>query len=241
MKNTKKALLVLLVSSLGGLMMLACLYTRHDIHITLDIRHIQQTASNIEDVVSGEKDLQDIKPKSGSMLLTTRHDWIARLIDPVASAYAQEGGDAIKEMTPELEKAIQNRKARAAEIREYKSAGAVGENKLALLETRPAPLLKEKGDEIRAAVKAENRDRQLIYEEIARQNGKTSIEDLTSIQQAWAEVNRAKSKPGDWVQVPTDPKYLRRFMASDIAKDLSAKPTPGSWVKVPEGYTPKSD
>ena len=236
MRSTKKALILLVAANLLGMLTLACLYTRHDIHITLDVRHIQQTASSIEDVVAGEKSLEEIEPKAGSGLLSLSGARLARLIAFSSTAYAQDEASALKKMTPQLEKAIKNRQQRAAKIRQYKSAAAVGENKLALLETRPSDLLKEKGEEIRAAVKDENRDRQIIYQEIANQNsasGTASVDELTEVQQAWAEVNRAKSKSGDAVQVPTDAKYLRRFLNSAIGQKLEERPEPGAWIKVP--------
>jgi uncharacterized protein YdbL (DUF1318 family) len=226
---------------LCSLLWQACLYTRHDIHITLDIRHIQETASNIEDVVAGEKEIQDIKPKSGAMLLQRMRDGVANLLDPATAAYAQEGAGAIKQMTPKMEQAIKSRRERAGKVRRFKSDGAIGENKLALLEMRSSSLPADQQQEARALVKAENRDRQIIYQEIAQQNGKTSVEDLADIQQAWAEVNRAKSRPGDWIQAPTDANYYRRFLRTSLAQSLDEKPEPGAWIRVPKGVTPEGE
>lgn len=241
MKSTRRALGLLAGAFLISLMSMACFYmhTTHDIHITLDIRQVQQTATSIEDVVNGDKKLEDLKPKTGSMLLSRTATYLARILDPVSSACAQD--TAIKQMTPELENAIQGRRERAARIREYKSAGAVGENKLALVETRDSDLLTKKPDEIRAAVKDENKDRMTIYREIARQNNENTIEGLESVQLAWAEVNRAKSKPGDWIQAPTDAKYLRTFLRGPIGQKLEEKPEPGAWLRVPKDYNPASE
>jgi uncharacterized protein YdbL (DUF1318 family) len=243
MKDMRKVLLVFLAVMAVSLFSAACFYlhTSHDIHITLDIRHIQQTATNIEDVVSGDKDLKDLKPKSGSLLLGGERWRLAQLLDPSTHAYAEpEEGGALKEMTPALEQAVGNRRRRAPKIGEYKKAGAVGENKLALLDTRPSPLLEKKGNEVRAAVAEENRDRLAIYREIARQNQKTSIDDLIEIQQSWAEVHLARSKPGDWVQVPSAPKFYKAFLRGAIARKLESKPEAGSWIQVPKGYAPPS-
>ena len=218
-----------------ALALLACLYTKHDIHVTLDIRHIQETATNIEDVVSGEKKLEEIKPREGAALVVSPLWQLASLFDPSGVACAADSATQIREMTPALKKAIENRKERFSKIRNYKSVGAIGENNLALLEVRTTPLLDnpEEKKTIESLVSDENADRMVIYREIARQNNAAGEEGLKKIQLAWARVHRDKSEKDDWVQVPSDDALYASFLESEFAKKLDAKPKPGQWVQVP--------
>ena len=217
--------------ALMGLVAASCLYTRHDIHVTLDIRHIQETATDIEDIVSGEKDMEDL---DGAAAATQHESWLARLFDVSSTAWADSSLE-IKNVTPELRKAIERRKARFEAIRKYKNKKALGENQMALLETRPCALLEDEaeGPKIKQLVKDENADRLAIYKEIARQNGATDAASLAKIQRAWAGVNRSKAEKGDWVQIPADKADYRAFLKSKMGRAIQPQPKPGSWVQAP--------
>ncbi|MCH6554082.1 MAG: hypothetical protein IH793_07995 [Acidobacteria bacterium] len=62
---------------------------------------------NIEDIVSGEKDLDELTPTGGSFLFTPRRTWLARLLDPASSALAQGSTTQPKEITKKLKEAIE--------------------------------------------------------------------------------------------------------------------------------------
>ncbi|HUT26356.1 MAG TPA: DUF1318 domain-containing protein [Sumerlaeia bacterium] len=239
MRHLQKAISVYALAAILGLTALACLYTKHDIHVTLDIRHIQETATDIEDVVSGEKELGQLEEQSGAALLASPRPGLAALFSLTTAACADEddeGDEAkVKKLTPALKKAIENRKKRFEEIRKYKSAGAIGENNAALLDERPSPLLKDEkeGPKIKALVKAENADRMTIYKEIAGRNDAKRPEDLAKIQKAWAKIHREKSKPRDWIQAPEKKEYYEDFLKEKWAKKLTDKPKPGSWLRMP--------
>ena len=123
-----------------------------DISMRLDIyQHVAKDIDAIEDIVSGNK--PNIAPgEKGSMLEIF-----------VTEAYAQES------FGPEVEQAAYSRRDRKPQIDSLETTGAVGENKLGMVEIR--------GSADSAVVDAENRDRMVIYKAIAQKNG-IIIEDV---------------------------------------------------------------
>ncbi len=103
-----------------------------------------------------------------------------------------EGRYSIKEMTPELEQALEGRKERFEQLSDLKSKGVVGENNHGYAE-----ILKSEND-ANVLVEAENRDRKVIYEGIAGQNGLGNA--LSVIESVFAQVQRDKAKSGEHVQ-----------------------------------------
>lgn len=96
----------------------------------------------------------------------------------------------IKEMTPEVSRALENRKNRYSDLQSAKASGLVGENNQGLVSSLkgPTPL-----------VSAENADRSVIYQAIVEQNG-FGPGGLAQVQKAFADVQRDKARPGDFVQ-----------------------------------------
>lgn len=100
---------------------------------------------------------------------------------------------SIKEMTPEVQAALDNRRNRYEVLRSLKQQGVVGENNKGYVE-----LLAADNAEAAAVVKEENADRQIIYTTIAQQN---NLEDsLSTIEQVFAQVQRDKADAGDKIQ-----------------------------------------
>lgn len=106
------------------------------------------------------------------------------------SAYAAEYN--LKQMTPQVEQALLSRKARFDNLEAYKAGGVIGENNRGYVE-----LL---GLDSRAAdlVGAENRDRKVIYQTIAEQNGIALQMDV--IEKVFAQVQHEKARPGYKIQ-----------------------------------------
>ncbi len=98
----------------------------------------------------------------------------------------------IKEMTPEVEAALNNRRERFDQLRGFKSAGVVGENNRGYVE-----LLKDDA-EAKRLVDAENRDRKTVYKTIEQQNNLSNA--LETIETVFAQVQREKAQAGDKVQ-----------------------------------------
>ena len=169
----------------GLLFSVGCaLKTEHKIeaHITIDIRQIRETASNIEDMVSGGGGAPVSKVGPGSWL------W------PIPNAYAQAPG--LKYLTPETQAAIDARKSRFSRIQDLKSQGLIGENNQGLLEGRG-----EATPEASELVRGENADRDLIYRTIVEQNG-LPADEIAKVRRAFAEEQRDRARSGDWVQTP---------------------------------------
>ena len=99
---------------------------------------------------------------------------------------------AIKEMTPQVQEALNNRRDRYDQLRDLKAKGWVGENNKgyaeALSEASVAVVL----------VADENKDRSVIYSTIALQNGLEGSQD--TIEKVFAGVQRDKAQQGDKIQ-----------------------------------------
>ena len=77
----------------------------------------------------------------------------------------------IKEMTPEVQAALEARKARYEQLRSLKDKGSIGENNHGYVEAL--------GDdtEAKALAEAENKDRKFIYKTIEQQNNKSLVRE----------------------------------------------------------------
>lgn len=118
-----------------------------------------------------------------------------------APVYAAEEGVAAPEISnPAIRKIIESRGQRAADLRQLKSQGVIGENNQALVEIRELGSLPLRE---RAAaqklVKAENDDRERMFQEIAAATG-TDLSQLEQIQRTYAETLRNKAVQGDWIE-----------------------------------------
>ena len=72
---------------------------------------------------------------------------------------------SIKEMTPEVKAALDNRRDRYDLLKELKAKGSIGETNRGIVK-----VLKDQEGAVEI-VEAENRDRKIIYKTIAQQNG----------------------------------------------------------------------
>jgi uncharacterized protein YdbL (DUF1318 family) len=107
------------------------------------------------------------------------------------SVYAQ-GKYSIKEMTPQVQEALNNRRERFDQLRVLKHSGAVGENNQGYVE-----VLRSEGQAV-SLVASENKDRKIIYRTIAEQNGLDNA--LGTIEAVFAQVQRDKADSGDKIQ-----------------------------------------
>lgn len=109
--------------------------------------------------------------------------------------YAAQNYD-LKEITPEVRQAIENRKARYGELARFKQQGLVGETNGGYAE-----VIGDSG-EAGAIVAGENQDRRMIYETIASQND-LGPAGLSEVHRIFAEVQRGKAQSGDPIQLPS--------------------------------------
>ena len=111
------------------------------------------------------------------------------LLIVTGNGYAQYD---IKEMTPEVKSALENRKQRFDQLRALKAQGAIGENNRGYVEAL------ETGPAIQSIVDTENQDRKFIYKTIQEQNNLTNA--IETIEKVFARVQREKAAPGDKIQ-----------------------------------------
>ncbi len=105
-------------------------------------------------------------------------------------------GHQIKQVTPEIQQALDGRKARFSRLQAVKQQGAIGENNQGYVEVlQPSPDARQLAD-------AENADRRVIYEAIVQQHN-LGPEGLAQVQYAFADVRRDKANPGDMIQSAT--------------------------------------
>ncbi len=201
------------------------LRTEHKIDATIriEIRHIQEQASDALDYIAGETDkAPDIQiapePKKGAFLL----EHTRMLLSPVSTAYAQE-----KTANTEKAKACLDRmRERYAAVRQLKDAGCLGETNQGYLKALDGDAAKKSEAERIAA--EENADRKTYYGEIVAAN--KGVDSIDKVEKAYAQAFLKKSKAGDHVQLPTDGADFGAFKASEMGKRLGDEAKPGAWV-----------
>ncbi len=103
-----------------------------------------------------------------------------------------EGKYQIKQMTPEVSQALENRKARFEKLHTLKAQGAIGENNKGYVQVLDPTA------EAQSTADAENNDRKIIYATIADQNG---LQDaINTIEKVFASVQRDKAVAGEKIQ-----------------------------------------
>ncbi len=148
-------------------------------HITLDVRQVKQAASSIEDEISGKAPAQ--KPMS------RLQEWV------LPSAWAEAA--QLKVKTPEVQSAIDSRKARYDAIKVFKAQGAIGEDN----QGHVAAL---SGGAEAQLVAAENADRELIYRAIVEQNN-LPAGAIGTIRSTFAQEQRERAASGEKIQLPS--------------------------------------
>ena len=116
---------------------------------------------------------------------------LANVLLCVQPTFAQ-GKYSIKEMTPEVQTALDNRRDRFDQLRNLKAKGVIGENNRGYVELLTSDAT------AKDLVDAENRDRTLIYKTIETQNN--LIDALATIEKVFAQVQSDKASPGDKIQ-----------------------------------------
>lgn len=99
----------------------------------------------------------------------------------------------IKQMTPEVTAALENRRARYNQIQDLKKQGLIGENNQGYISVLKHDV------KIVPVIEAENQDRKVIYQTIADQNGLSGA--LNQIEKVFAGVQRDKAQAGEKVQL----------------------------------------
>lgn len=176
---------------LGGLGLTACRATvagdpdrpiKIEAHITLDIRQVKETATSIEELVSGQTPLPQQKPRSQ----------VNGLLHSVAWAETPQ----LKYTTPEVQRALDSRRDRFQQLKDYKAKGLVGEDNEGHVKAFPSD------PDLKGLVDAENQDRETIYRTIVEQNN-LAPDAIAAIRSTFAEVQREKAESGEKIQLPS--------------------------------------
>ena len=153
-----------------------------DISMRLDVyQHVEKDIDDIEDIVSGGS--QEPESKIDPNLLGVF----------VMEAYADDG------LSPEVEQAALGRRARLSELHSWLSRGVLGENKSGLVEIRNSG---QADSSVQTLDNAENKDRMVIYQGVAKKNG-TSVEEVQKIYAKRLQEDAPAGTPvqgveGDW-------------------------------------------
>ena len=123
-----------------------------DINMRVDVyQHVVKDVESIEDQIYGGKEKQ------------------LNFIFEVKTAHAAD-------YTGDVSAAIESRKKRVSVVEGYSRNGYIGENREARLEITGAEIPAELKKEIAKIVKEENKDRDIIYEAVAKKNGVDVVE-----------------------------------------------------------------
>lgn len=124
------------------------------------------------------------------------------LVSTSVQAQAQDKVADPEISNPAIRKIIDSRAQRLREINELKAQGVLGENNEALLDIRSLDQLPlPRRAEVQRLVKAENKDREQMFKEIAAATG-ADPSTLPQIRTTYAETLRENARPGDWIQKP---------------------------------------
>jgi uncharacterized protein YdbL (DUF1318 family) len=107
--------------------------------------------------------------------------------------------------SPEVVAANQSRRQRRPALREWKDRGCIGETNQGTAVARPGDGC---GAEVAALIRAENADRQVIYDAFMKDN-KIPASDRSRVQSAFAKARQERARANDWIQLE-DGQWVRK-------------------------------
>ncbi|MEA1928230.1 MAG: YdbL family protein [Candidatus Auribacterota bacterium] len=152
---------------------------------------IYNHASEIEDMVSGDQPVKEIEEVTEEDTDENLDGSWLKKFQFCSSAWAEP-------IQPE-NAAIKSRKARYPRIEELKARGLLGENHQGYLDPRG-----QISPEVKNLLQAENQDRRIIYQSLAEKQ-KAGIRQIEA---SFAQVQRDRSRPGEWIQVLKEGKWI---------------------------------
>lgn len=213
------------------LFIVGCVVIPDTIHITIDIRYVEQQADNFLDFVEG---ITDVSPggEETDNENTNGEDtsWLQRGLDyltPIRVAYAAE----FSESSPRVTQIANSMKKRNTQVIALKKQGSIGENNRGFLELIRAEVLSgdEEKNKVQGVMAAENADRKALYKELARLNKDQSL-DITTLEKVYAKKRRERAKSGEHIQLPQAGSDLEALKKSTLASKLGGTLAPGAWV-----------
>ena len=159
---------------------------RVDVNMRIDVyQHITNHANTIEDMINDSS-----QPQSYNFISNT----LSFLPDFTASVYAREKS-VVNNLSPAAVSAIEKRKMRRSDIIVWESKGVLGENAKGLTEiVNDSGLSAGEKNALTNLVVSENRDRAVIYQELAQIEG-TSAEQVGKVYSVSIQKNAPTGTP----------------------------------------------
>jgi uncharacterized protein YdbL (DUF1318 family) len=209
------------------------LTTRHEIdaHIVVDIRHIEEQASDLVDYIEGDReefpelDASEAAPEAGLFKRTLM------ALNPIGVAHAQEG---LKSDSARARELAQSMRERRPEIDKLKNSGYIGETNRGYVAVRPHDDLEEDDalkNEVQQLAAEENADRKQLYREIVHLNREHNA-TLTVVERVFAAEYLDRAKAGHHVQLPAGEAF-QAFKGTPLGRKLGDEAQPGAWVVIP--------
>lgn len=177
-----------LFSSLCAILALGACIT---VNVNFPESAVQRAADDfVRDLYKDDTKAAPAPPSKGTKPKTSLYDAL------VPSAWAQE----INTSTPDAIKIKKRMSERVGKISQWKSKGVLGETVDGMLVVKdPKSLVAGDRKEVEALVKAENGDREDLYEEIQEANSITDRKQA-KIRKFFSAAFREHSPPGTWVE-----------------------------------------
>ena len=102
---------------------------------------------------------------------------------------------SLREITPQVQAALDARKERFSRLNELKAKGIIGENNQGYVSAL------EENNAAEKLADAENQNRRVVYKAIATQNGLKGKIDI--IEKVFAQIKREKANSGEMIQLET--------------------------------------
>lgn len=205
--------------------------TEHTInaHITLDIRHIKEQASDVLDFIEGTRDELPAAETAETEQSFLQRAW--EMLDPMPTAYAQED---LNRVSPRVKQIASKMRERYGKVEAFKKQGCFGENNRGYVELRECDDLTD-ADARNAAqqlMAEENKDRKALYNEVARLNEDEGVA-VSTVEKVYASERLTRAGTGEVVQLPVAGDAFDAFKQSAKGQALGSQCQPGAWVTLP--------
>jgi uncharacterized protein YdbL (DUF1318 family) len=179
-----------------AVLIVGCVPVTVNINFTQD--RLNKAADQIEDMVRSPENPKPDTPAKPQAPSSSLDRWLAAFQPREAAAQGTvvQVSPAPRVDSPEIEKAVDSRRARRPQLRELKSRGCIGESNQGLVEARPGQGC---GAEVAGLLTAENADRQAIMMDFMRHNN-IPANDVARVRAAFAKSHRERAQAGDWIQ-----------------------------------------
>ncbi|HOC67655.1 MAG: hypothetical protein BWX80_01260 [Candidatus Hydrogenedentes bacterium ADurb.Bin101] len=194
-----------------------------------DLRHIAKQARQVLDYVEGKTDTLPGMAEAPQPVSRLNH--FLNTIAPVQCAWA-ETRDAV--FSPPMIEAVVRMRERNETVSALKRAGCLGESSRGLVELRECDTTRD-AEEMNASQKTvaeENKDRTLLYNEIARLNKDLPEVNVAKIQSIYAMERLRRSHPGEAFQLPSGTDF-DTIKATSLGRKLGGECISGAWVTIP--------